>query len=94
MEKVSRFFPASTIGTVDQNGIDLTNRSYGVHVDLHSHAGCPPHSAEVYNDDCSLYADIGLEFDGNSLVGYDGCFDIPAEVLTMLNDMGFNTSEL
>ena len=89
---VKRVFPKSTIGTVSQNGVDQSARHTGVTVELHwREEETVPCSAEVHGG--GHYADIGLEWDGNTLTGYDGVFELPAEVKSLLLELGFTTSE-
>lgn len=91
MKTEKRDFPNSTIGVVCQTGTELSNRDKGVTVELHWHRGQKwPHSAEVYSTDPNgdHYVDIGLSWDGNKLVDYDGVFDLPEEVKTMLVERG------
>ena len=40
------------------------------------------------------YAEGMLWFDGIKLVDYDGVFDLPHEILTKLNELGFDTKEI
>lgn len=51
-----------------------------------------PCCAELVGDD--LGADIGLQWDGNKLVDYDGVAEIPKEVVKALEDRGFDCSEV
>jgi hypothetical protein len=37
---------------------------------------------------------IGLWFRDKSLVDYDGVFELPEQVITWLNEMGYNTEEI
>lgn len=96
----SKDFPKSSIGQISQNGVDLIPREMGVTVDIFSHEeNGVPYSAEVYATDDSeyaedYYADLGLTFEGNKLVDYDGCFELPNEVIEMLKSMGYDTSEV
>lgn len=91
---IVREFPNSTIGMVHQTGQSLGERHQGLTVSLQppedaSHAnGC----AEVYGGD--YYAEIGLTFEGNKLVDYDGVFELPSEVVTMLKELHFDVSEM
>lgn len=85
----SRF--AGTISTVHQTGTTLSSAD-GINVKIHLKDGIPV-SAEVYSDDCSEYVDIGLEMEGNTLVGYDGVFDICPEVISVLEREGFRIDE-
>lgn len=83
----TRFFPASEICQVNQTGA-RSETELGVSVTLHYNPASPlrPVCAEVYGK--SYHAEVGLEWNGNTLTGYDGVFEIPAEVVTMLKDNG------
>jgi len=88
MAKTRRF--EGSLNTVSQTGAALSNPSPGINITLHFHSAyVPPHSAEVFSDDATEYADLGLEWDGKTLEGYDGAFELPAEVITFLKDEGF-----
>jgi hypothetical protein len=89
---LTRHFPNSTACLVHQTGTVLTTPSNGVSITLHWREGEAPCSAELVSGD--HYADIGLEFEGKRLVGYDGVFACPLEVLTMLQDAGYDVSEI
>lgn len=84
-------FPHSSIGTVSQNGTDMAERHTGLEVTIHfgrrdAMATC----AEVYGGD--HHAEIGLEWDGETLTGYDGAFDIPIEAVACLERLGYQVS--
>lgn len=88
-KSIKRFFPKSTISTVHQSGQVLTEPHQGVTVEIHWRDGEEtPCSAEVSGGD--EYAECGLEFNGKTLVGYDGVFDLPQEVIETLKDQGFS----
>jgi hypothetical protein len=40
------------------------------------------------------YADICLELVGKKVVDYDGVFDLPKEIVEMLDEYGLDTSEI
>lgn len=81
-------FPGETI-TQHQTGQTLSNAE-GCNVVLHWQAGAiTPHSAELFSDDESEYADLGLEWDGKTLSGYDGAFDLPPPIVAALHFEGF-----
>jgi hypothetical protein len=40
-------------------------------------------------DDEESYMSGGYELDGNTVEGYDGCFELPKEVQTALEDYGY-----
>lgn len=91
MKTKKKFFPTSEISTVHQNGNVLTTPHKGVTVELHYRDGeQTPCSAEIYGGE--EYADISLEFKGNTLVGYDGCFDLPKEIENMVREEGFEVN--
>lgn len=86
-------FPGA-VNTVHQTGQAVTDPRDGVNVKLHTAEGAEtPHSAEVYSDDAKEYADMGLEWEGRTLTGYDGAFDIPREIITALEFLGFKISD-
>jgi hypothetical protein len=80
-----------TVRTVHQTG-DVLSASKGVNVELHLD-GDHCH-AEVYSDDQEEYADIGLAFDGNVLVDYDGVFDLPPHVAALLLVNGYDLGDM
>jgi len=85
----TRFFPHSTACVVHQTGQQLTDETKGVEITLHWRNGIPC-SAELVSGD--HYADIGLSFEGKALSDYDGVFELPSEVITMLRESGFTVS--
>jgi hypothetical protein len=90
-------FPDSVINTVSQTGVALTPYKKGVSVALGwLHGQEVPHLAEVYSveKDDEEYAEVGLEWDGRKLTGYDGIFEIPNEVIAVLEHHGFDCSEV
>lgn len=50
--------------------------------------------AELFIPAIDEYAEIGLVFEGGALVDYDGVMTIPDQLLDMLDELGFNTSEM
>lgn len=83
-------FENTTINTIDANGMALSQRRKGVGITLHLKDGVPV-GAEVFDlatggDD--EYADIGLVVENGELVGYDGVFDIPKDLLDVLEKHG------
>ena len=94
MQTVIRNFPDSTAGVVHQTGQALTDRTQGVTVHLHTRDGeSVPCSAEIMsgpNDE--HYADIGLVFDGTTLIDSDGTFELPQEIVTMLLEAGLRVA--
>ena len=100
-----REFPASTIGYVTQGGTNLVPRQQGVKVTLKfanrlNDGTWIPHCAEVESlnpapeGEEELYAEMGLEWLGKTLTGYDGVMDCPSEVLTMLKELGYDVSDV
>lgn len=87
--RITKHFPASTIGIVSQTGAAQSDREQGVTVELHLDNGSPT-MAEAYSPSQEHYAAIGLEMNGKDLVGYDGVFEIPGEVLDVLRENGFS----
>lgn len=47
-----------------------------------------------YEDGEGESVGIGLEIEGNKIVGYDGVFEIPKEGQKLLTDNGYDLSEL
>lgn len=45
-------------------------------------------------DDDETYFEGGLWFEGKTLVDYDGCYELPQVVITILEDEGFDCSEI
>lgn len=64
----------------------------GAVLTFYSRDGRPPHGAELASNDGRLSVEIGLEWDGNTLTGYDGVFELPAEVEGELRKLGFQIS--
>lgn len=50
--------------------------------------------AEMFIPSIDEYVEIGLIFDAGALVDYDGIMSIPDQLLDMLDELGFNTSEM
>ncbi len=85
---ITKRFADSRINTVHQDGTALTDSQDGVNVTITLRDGVPV-CADVHSDDCSEYAELGLEMEGKKLVGYDGCFELPNEVIELLVAHGF-----
>lgn len=49
--------------------------------------GCYEYQADA--DDEESYLSGCLEFSDRTLVGYDGCFELPCEVVEAVMDMGY-----
>lgn len=41
-------------------------------------------------DDEETYMEGGIWFDGKQVEDYDGCFELPDEVITALNELGYS----
>jgi len=53
--------------------------------------GMPPHSSEVWSEqDNDVYADIGLVFEGNRLIDYDGVGSLPGILIECLEALGYD----
>ena len=89
-----RKFPHSVIRVVHQTGTALTKKERGVTVEIHHIDNWPPVLAIVRGELVDHYAEIGLEWDGETLAGYDGVFELPREVLAVLDEMGYNVSRI
>lgn len=84
-------FPGVTF-TQNQAG-HVMHSADGCNVVLHWQEGATmPHCAELFSDDESEYADIGLEWEGETLSGYDGAFNLPAPIVAALMFEGFAVS--
>lgn len=78
---------------VSQGGSVLEVAPKGVTVELFVKEGAnTPHGCEIYSDDESIYAEMGLWWEGNALCDYDGCFELPLEVLSLLKENGLDVS--
>jgi hypothetical protein len=89
--KTTSFKHESVMQVVSQSGLVLDEARKGLTVDLHQNGDKPPHCAEIYSNDQSIYAEIGLRWEGNALCDYDGVFELPKEVIEDLKSMGYNT---
>ena len=79
-------FPQTTICTVDQAGFNKSPRRRGVGITLHVKDGVPS-QAEVFDlatGGDEEYALIGLEIENRTLMGYDGVFDFPEDLMKVL----------
>ena len=89
-------FPETFINTVDANGFSKTPLKKGVTICLWSRNGIPVR-AEVgadNDDDGDEYAVIGLTVENGELVGYDGVYFIPTDVLDILENKGVEVNEI
>ena len=85
---IQRFFPNSEAVILHQNGSELSERSKGVEIILHTREGeTEPFCAEVISGE--HYAEIGLTFEGKELTDYDGVFNLPREIGEMLRKLGY-----
>lgn len=41
------------------------------------------------NEDSGTYMSGGYEVEGNTVVGYDGAYNLPLEVIDLLEDIGY-----
>lgn len=89
----SQFFPDSQVTTISQSGKVLVDHGKGLTVDLWAQACEKPHLAELGHSDGDDCDHVGLEFDGDTLVGYDGCFELPKEVIITVKAAGYKVSE-
>lgn len=88
MKTITKNFPAKEIQVEHQTGIVLRHKK-GFDTHLHTRDGeILPCCAEMDGGD-GFYAEIGLEWTGGVLTGYDGVFYIPLELLDMLEGEGF-----
>lgn len=86
------YFPASGAYQVHQNGEALSGFSKGLTVELTQKVGSSaPHAFEFYTDNQMQYAYGCLWFNDLDLSDYDGVFNLPREVCSMLRALGFNT---
>lgn len=46
------------------------------------------------DNDEETYSDGGLWFDGKELVDYDGCYELPEEVMLAIKERGYNITDL
>lgn len=92
-EVMKKFFPDTLINTINANGSSLTDPKQGAWVVIHTSDMDEVCCAEVYSDDQSEYADIGLSFDGKALSDYDGVFSLPKEVIECLRGLGYVVDE-
>ena len=94
------YFPESGAYTVHQSGRALSQVSRGLTVNLYQKVGKPaPHAFEFYTDDEEQYAEGGLWYEycaeqGTRITEYDGVFCLAKEVVAMLQQLGYNTTEV
>lgn len=90
---IAGFRLPGSVNTVHQSGAPLTPDSAGINLQFHFRDGARvPACVEVFSDDESEHAEIGLEFEGTELTGYDGAFDLPPAVLVAVKWLGFTVS--
>lgn len=94
--QASHVYPAAKANMATASGFALTATCTGLHVELHWREGAcqdaPPVCAEVYSpEDESIYAEMGLEWEGYTLTGYDGAFSLP-DVLVQIHHHTQRTS--
>lgn len=91
MKTIIKKFPKSVVNTVHQSGAVIDEHGQGLELHFHSREGeTKPCMVELISDDNTGYAEIGLIWDENTLVDYDGVFEIPEEVESSLREMGFD----
>lgn len=92
-QTISKKFPNSKVNLVNcSTGCAVTDYTDGLEVILYIKQNArTPHCAEVIGDGDNEdhYAEIGLEFEGMELTGYDGVYALPSEVISMLRENGF-----
>jgi len=97
------FYPESRIGEhCVTTGTPLREAaSKGVHVMLHWKNQVKtqgPLSAEVFShyvdNEVGIYADMGLTWEGQKLVDYDGADNLPGELREALKHYGYDVSEM
>jgi len=69
----------------------------GVEVEFSIRLGGDYGSFEIYDIKTggqNWYAEGGLWFEGNTLVEYDGVFELCSEIINKLNELGIDTSEI
>ena len=84
--QIQKHFPGSTIGLIHQSGDEIGARERGVTVLVHLRNGVPT-CAEVFGEE--HHAEIGLWWEGKTLVDYDGVFEMPRELAEVLTEHGF-----
>ena len=87
---IKREYPEVSIGKIDGYGRNLGPRSRGTMVELFFRDGVPwmAEVSDIKTGGDDHYAHVGLSVENGSLVGYDGVFDIPEQILEMLEDLG------
>lgn len=90
MELIKRIFPNRTVKVVHQTG-QVLDENKGLIVTVYRDESGMPTNAEIESGD-DIYADIGLTFDGKKLIDYDGVFELPKEVESILFELGFDCS--
>ena len=88
---ITRQFANTIINTVDGNGNVLDNTNTGITIELNLFDGKPVY-AEVYDTKTggqNQYVEIRLTFCDGELVDYDGIFEIPHDLVKMIEDLGF-----
>jgi hypothetical protein len=92
MNTVKRTFKSNI--NVD-NG--YTNHSQGYHeftMELFFTEGGEPCMIEWDIPSLGETEHIGIEVDGKNVTGYDGVFEMPEQAITMLEELGFDCSEV
>lgn len=84
-------FNDSKINIIHQNGKHLTESTIGITIILHEQDKVPV-CAEVDGGTEDHYAEIGLVITDNILEEYDGVFELPKEVIKVLEMRGIDCS--
>lgn len=84
-------FSNSKINVIHQNGRHLTESTTGITITLHERDGVPV-CAEVDGGTEDHYAEVGLFINDNILEEYDGVFELPKEVIEVLEKRGIDCS--
>lgn len=88
MSKISRYyFPFTEVTSVHQDGSEASvNR--GLEVELYTRDNeSAPCVAGLASEDYD--AEIGFTFEGKTLIGFDGAFELPRELALLLRRLGY-----
>ena len=69
---------------------------YNNTMDLYIHDGCKSGLIEwtYENEDDDGVEHIGLWFDGKTVTGYDGVFELPQEAIQLLEENGYDCTDV
>jgi hypothetical protein len=96
LTSISRKFRDARVSVVSQTGATLSTPAKGIEIILHTREGeAAPCCAEVDDLEGSgeHYAEIGLWFEGKTLVDSDGVFELPSQLVTWLRELGFTVED-